>query len=105
MIKSSAFNSLTSIFLGMCINENEKKKMCPGPPQAVGPVGPWPYPFLAPNILHEVTHVRTFVGSFINSKACMGMRLTRLHLHLVPRWGKTTWLAATPASLDSSRER
>ena len=26
--------------------------------QAVGPVGPWPYHFLAPNILHEATHVR-----------------------------------------------
>jgi len=29
---------------------------CPGPAQAVGPVGPWPYHFLAPNILHEATH-------------------------------------------------
>ena len=78
------------------------------PAQAVGPVGPWSYHFLASNILHEATHARAFVGSFpgfINSKACMGMRLTRLHLHLVPRWGKTAWLAATPASLDSSRER
>ena len=53
-------------------------------------------------------HACTFVGSFpgfINSKACMGMRLSRLYLHLVPQWGKTTWLAATPASLNSSRER